>query len=197
MKWLRAVKASLLLVLFVLTTTLLSACVFREQDTVVGAGAPDAAAEDTTTTVPLDVAPSVPPIEPLETQLDNTNLRDGGLGSLCWARWEVSRHIVRASVQEDSPSGLEAASLAIDQLRDQLPAVATELERAMGTVPMGLTPFVEKFQAEVIAAQQPSPAAGGVREELEELGAQFDFEAYPAAVQYDELSQQHSGCLRP
>lgn len=197
MKWLRVVRASRLVIVVVVSTTLLSACGSREQGTAVRAGSTDSEAEDTTTTEPVDLAPTVPPIESLDTELENTNIRDGGLGSLCWARWEVSRHIVRAGVQEDSPVGLEAARLVIFQLRDQLPAVATELDRALGNVGIDLRPFVERFQAEVEAAQQPPAVEGDVREELKQLGTQFDFESYPAAAQYDELSQGHPGCLRP
>lgn len=195
MKWRRGFSAWCVLVLFALATTLLSACGSPERDTAVEAGTRDPAPGDTATTVPLDVAP--PPMEPLETELENTNIRDGGLGSLCWARWEVSRHIVRASIQEDSPAGLEAARLAIVQLEDQLPAVVTELDRAMGNVAMELRPFLEKFQREVVSAQQAPLGEGDVRGELEELGRRFDFESYPAALQYDELSQGHPGCLRP
>ncbi len=173
------------------------ACGSPTQDTSVRAEAPDSPSDvDLAPTLP-ETPPSVPPIKPLESQLENTNIRDGGVGSLCWARWEVSRYLVRASVQEESPTGREEASRSIVELREQLPVVATELDRAMSQVPIEVRPFLEEFKDRVATAQQSPSAVGDVEGELRELGKQFDFESYPGAVEYDERSRAHPGCLRP
>ncbi len=201
MKWPRSESRyrALVELVFAFSAAFLAACGSPEQDTSVRAEAPSSslAEPEAVPIIPPDTAPSVPPIEPLASQLENTNVRDGGLGSLCWARWEVARLIVEASIQEESPVGLEEASRSLTELREQLPAIEAELDRVMNQVPVEVRPFVERFKNEVLTARQSAGSDDGVEGELQELASQFDFESYPAALEYDELSRTHAGCLRP
>lgn len=134
--------------------------------------------------------PPVPTIEPIEAQLVNDNVRDGGLGTLCWARWEINRQI---RIGASSVDRAEAEG-AIRTLREELPSIDDELGRVVSELPPELVPFVTRLRADIGAADSLLRKDGNAEMLAKELANQFDFDSYPAVDQYRRLAAEHSAC---
>lgn len=134
--------------------------------------------------------PPIPRIEPLEAQLRNDNVRDGRLGSLCWARWEINRQIRvgLSSVENAQVQGV------VSTLRDELPSIAGELNSLVGQLPSELHLFLGRLRADVGLAQDSLRNQGDARMVLQDLARQFQFDSYPGVGQYRRLASEHPAC---
>lgn len=137
--------------------------------------------------------PPAPDIEPLDSQLANNNVRDGGLGSVCWARWEINRQVRIGVSSVEAPDGAAKAQDALNALRQVLPTVEAELSRA--SVPEEVKSFVARLLADAANArvyveqEQVLTAAA-----FEELPRQFDYDSYPQVESYRALASEHPAC---
>lgn len=139
--------------------------------------------------------PPTPDVEPLDAQLANDNVRDGGLGSLCWARWEVNRQIRIGVSNVKMPESREAADGAVETMRsDLLPSLNAELGQVLTEVPE-LQQFVARFAADVAAAQKLVQDTPTTQAAVDGLARQFDFDAYPQVEEYRKLASEHPSCL--
>lgn len=142
--------------------------------------------------------PPVPSIEPIEARLENTNERDGGLGSLCWARWEVARLLIQSSTTVDLDGTPGSATTALTTLESQLPTIGSELIQVVEQVPPEVREFAIRLRDDVAASTSSEPAVqDDVEQRVAQLGAFFDFESYPGLTDYGRLAADYPGCPRP
>lgn len=134
--------------------------------------------------------PPIPDIEPIESQLRNDNVRDGGLGSLCWARWEINRQLRIGTTSAE----LAEAQGAVTVLRDELPNIERELDAVREQLPDALYPFLGRLQADVGVARGLLQSESGARAALEAVSQQFSFDSYPEVETYRELATEHPAC---
>lgn len=73
----------------------------------------------------------------------NDNIPDGGMGSICWARWELSRNLLRGTLYP------EQAEEAATELRGQLPAIREALRGPFGQLPNDVARFAAALHATV------------------------------------------------
>lgn len=141
---------------------------------------PAVAPPDSVLRPPAVELPSIPPNE--DGELKNENVRDGGMGSLCWARWEIGRNLLREL------KGSAEAHLAVAELTAQLPMIEAAVDAAVAEVPGAVRPFAERLladlpRADAVLAQSLVPA-----ETLRRLGEVFVFDSYPEAAEYVEIA---------
>jgi hypothetical protein len=137
----------------------------------------------------------VPDIEPIESQLENNNVRDGGLGSLCWARWEVNRQILRlGSSNVEKPGGAEEGARVVATLRDELPTIEAELALLRNRISPELRPFAIQLASDVSRARDLVQEHGDLQLVLEALERQFVFDSYPQVDEYRMLAAEHPAC---
>lgn len=170
-----------------------------DQTNGTAAGAPDEITPPVSPTIPglpreAPAPPPIPPIEPIESQLKNDNVRDGGLGSLCWARWEVNRQIRLGVSTVEKPGGFDEAQGAVDTLKEELPNIHRDLGAIMSQLPQQVQPFAARLRSDVLAAQGEVQREGGVEAALEALARQFDFDSYPQVEEYRRLAAEHGAC---
>jgi hypothetical protein len=138
---------------------------------------------------PPDAATVTPNTQDVDAALaSNTNVRDGGLGSLCWARWEVARHLLRATV---SPSD---AALALRDLEGQLGEVKQEAQSELN---LNLRGFADRLASDVDRARDVLTRTAAPDDRIKELSAVFAFEQYPGAADYSTAASPNPHCTRP
>ncbi len=142
--------------------------------------------------------PSTPEVEPLEAQLANNNVRDGGLGSVCWGRWEVNRQIRIGISNVETPEGKAVASGAVETLRTELlPTLESELGQVMSKLQPDVRAFITRFATDVALARELVTEQAQVQPTLDALARQFDFDSYPDVEKYRELAASNPSCVHP
>lgn len=136
---------------------------------------------------PTASLPEVPPIEDLDVQLENSNSRDDDLGKLCWARWEVARHLL-ASLQ-----GPEAEESAYAELSSQIPVVTDTIDGIEALSPE-LDAFVARFATDLAEARPLIAPGADASTAMTELIRLFAFESYPGVASYAAIAQDHPAC---
>jgi hypothetical protein len=130
----------------------------------------------------------LPPVEidrdPLEELSVNRNERDGALGSLCWARWEMARYLLLASL----PVGDEATKPTPDELSAVARTSLSEVDAVRDKLPSELVPFADALREALQRAVESSDLAAP---------STFEFESFPAVEEYVELASSHQSCERP
>lgn len=174
-------------------------------------GGTESVATDSSTTASQETASSVaqdgstpssilevPPIElpespsptGIEVDVQNRNTPDGGIGSLCWARWEVARHIILVATNE---AEAETRLPALDEALARAAAAVADVE-----VPDPIQPFVDRFRAAVQTGLDAAEAnSSDPATRLEQLDEPFDFQSYPAVEEYERLATASPSCPRP
>lgn len=137
---------------------------------------------------------AVSTVEGLNATLENNNRQDGGLGTLCWARWEIAR-----SFLEHRMSRVEALGKQVPNFDDRLEAVGAVTRAGWSSLPGEVVAFADRLQSEVneataIAAESDSEITP---EQFESGRRLFDFERYPAVAEYVMLASQHEACTTP
>lgn len=129
----------------------------------------------------------------LEPRLENRNRRDGRLGTLCWARWEVARTLLSGL------RGQDEADQAIRNLETRLSGAASAVQGIKKSLSAEMQSFAERFSSDLEAARDVLSNTRGESAEsrLSKVGAVFDFEDYPSARQYAESAEAHDACANP
>lgn len=163
-----------------------------ESPDVVASAEGESSAESTTTST----APPLPSVEPgqvartpdpqLERVEVNLNTADGGLGGLCWSRWEVGRRYLQMTVVhlEDTAAADEAArgfAATLPTVSETLGAVNTD----DAAIDRFTSQFVESIDAAIVQLRE-SPSPEQIRRVATGL---FDFEKYPGVREYMDAAR--------
>ncbi len=119
------------------------------------------------------------------------------MGSLCWARWEVARLIIKGNSMVEVVAAQQEAEAAASEVIAKLPTVEVELDSVAERLPSEVRNFANRLREDVEAAQSEAPAASDAGERLAQLEVRFDFESYPNLEAYGALAARHPNCRRP
>lgn len=136
------------------------------------------------------VTPSTHPPGLTET---NPNSQDQDLGSLCWARWDVVRTLVKGY------GGGQAAAMAVDLFSQRVAGIRAHAAQIRDGVPEQYREFVDRLLRDLDAARQELEASAGESPEARftRISGSFDFESYPGIRDYIENAPDDPECKMP
>jgi hypothetical protein len=157
--------------------------------------------EPTTTSIVESPGDASPPPTPHPTTdfsefERNDNVKDGGLGSVCWARWEVSRHLLlMGSAFDDETAKADAAQ----EFEAVLPEVVDTLREVEGNLTNPLRGFAERLRgaAEQAARNMAAEQSGATKQQAAHRAFSAEFEDYPGYTEYNESAEGDPDCIRP
>lgn len=117
----------------------------------------------------------------------NTNVRDGEVGSVCWATWEVGRTLA-ASVTDPQGSRAQSDGAA---LPGRLSSARAELQRIAAD--SALRPFVDAFVRDIDATAEKIRGLAPADRVKVARGA-FAFDSYPGATAYAGVAKKSPNC---
>lgn len=136
-----------------------------------------------------------PPPQPiLEDVSSNPNVRDGGLGSVCWARWEVQRHLLQMDVAFNDDA---RKAQAIDSLQTEFDDVNKALAASETNVTAELSQFVTTFRGAITQAQREAPEQSAANAKRDAIARAFDWESFRGLAEYGAAATQSANCVRP
>ncbi len=156
---------------------------------------PTTPSESSTTLVEPPASPTGPdapiPVPEEDGALSrNPNVRDGGLGSLCWSRWEVSRHIILYAVPDADLSRWSS------EFRASLEIASKEMTTVAS--PPEVAQFADWLRDSIAEAidvlGEASDAAPQVA--FDAVNKVLAFEYAPEARAYVDLAGSSEGCAR-
>jgi hypothetical protein len=166
----------------------------------VGERAPDTNIRpqaQSTATVPKPATaslPAVPAVDDVGEKLaQNNNTRDGQLGSLCWARWEVARHLLIGLTQPGQ------ADLAARRLEEALGSAEATVDLVSSDLSPEVLPFAHRLRLNVGEARAELVRTQGqpAKSRVAAVATKFDFDGYPGAKEYMSQAAQHPACANP
>lgn len=122
--------------------------------------------------------------DPEKVLSTNPNDQSSPIGALCWARWEVARHLLLSTASDKS--ALEAAQ--------DIATSAGATDEAWKGLPVEVQPFGDALLA---ATNTVKSEAFTDETAMDRLEAIFDFESFPAAKDYTNAAAQSTDCVRP
>lgn len=163
---------------------------------------PNSTAVPTESTTTL-IEPSPPPTTAARVEPDsrpdggedpyygNPNVRDGGLGSLCWSSWEVGRHFILYAVR-----GADLSRWASD-FRASLELAAEEMSTVLA--PPDVARFVDWLRSAIAEATRVVDDRRDAPPEatFEQAGEALAFEYAPEVRTYVQLADADASCARP
>lgn len=179
------------LVVAALTALATSACGDPQGDT-----SPTDASQTTTSASeppPTTAKPQPSREDPYKAVSENKNTRDGDVGSLCWARWELARAVVLGQGNADRA---DEAVAAFSQRRG---AVEGELGAIRGNLPTELRPFVDRYRSDIREAGRVLAQSEGEsgRARMNKVSDVFAWSEYPGLSDYERLSAKDPDCRTP
>lgn len=137
-----------------------------------------------------EVTPSTHPPEVIET---NPNRRDNHVGSLCWARWEVVRTLVKGF------RGGDDSGVAVDQFSQRIGEIRGQVDAIQDRVPQQYSDFAARFRRDIDSAgglldqSRGEPAV----ERFQGIAGSFDFNNYPGIREYLATAPEDPDCEMP
>jgi hypothetical protein len=126
--------------------------------------------------------------------LSNLNERDGGIGTLCWARWEIARLYLQATAIFASEP--ERAAKAATELAVTLPQVLEPVRNAR-VEDAAVASFRDEFASSLATASSQVNSTSAPSDITAVATEQFNFDAYPGINEYVAAASAASSCSNP